>query len=164
MPGMDQEACRAQFASLLDGENMLLAELEQQLRREHEFLAGNDVDSLERAGNARQATVAKLLKLDDTRRDLCRMLGQSADRSGIAALLRWCDPTGSLAAAQSTCTKLAESCRAQNERNGALVTARLTRITGMLDMMASGNNARTYEPGAARTTTPPAGRLVSVSA
>ena len=161
---MDAPSCRAQLQRLLTDENSLLDELARQLACEHEFLAGNDVDSLERAGNARQATVAKLLKLDDTRRDLCRMLGQSADRSGIAALLRWCDPTGSLAAAQSTCTKLAESCRAQNERNGALVTARLTRITGMLDMMASGNNARTYEPGAARTTTPPAGRLVSVSA
>src|SRR5690606_11725535 len=98
-PGMDPQACRAQLARLLDEENQLLAELEQQLRREHDFLSGNDVDSLERAGSARQATVAKLLKLDDSRGDLFRMLGQSADRIGIAALFRWCDPTGSLAAA-----------------------------------------------------------------
>lgn len=161
---MDPKTCRAQLAQLLADETSLLAELYQQLAREHEFLAGNDVDSLERAGTARQNTVAKLLKIDDERRSLCSLLGQGADRIGLGALFRWCDPTGSLAAAQAACTKLAESCRAQNERNGALVTARLTRVTGMLDMIATNNAGRTYEPGAARTTTPPAGRLVSVSA
>lgn len=161
---MDANACRAHMARLLADENALLAELERQLYREHEFLAGNDVDSLERAGDARQATVLKLLKLDDERRNLCQMLGQGTDRIAVAAVLRWCDPAGSLAAEQAACTQLAERCRTQNERNGALVTARLTRVTGMLDMIASNQPGRTYAPGAARTATPPAGRLVSVSA
>jgi len=161
---MDPQSCRAQLQRLLTDENSLLAELQQQLAREHEFLAGNDVDSLERAGSARQQTVARLLKIDDERRSLCLLLGQGTDRIGLAALFRWCDPAGTLLAAQAECTTLAESCRAQNERNGALVTARLTRVTGMLDMIATSNAGRTYEPGAARTATPPAGRLVSVSA
>lgn len=161
---MDAAACRAELARLLADENRLLAELAQQLAREHEFLAGNDVDSLERAGDARQATVARLLRLDDERRSLCQLLGQGTDRLALAAVLRWCDPAGSLAAAQAACTQLAERCRTQNERNGALVTARLTRVTGMLDMIASNQPGRTYAPGAARTAATPAGRLVSVSA
>ena len=161
---MDAPSCRAQLQRLLTDENSLLAELQQQLTREHEFLAGNDVDSLERAGTARQQTVARLLKIEDERRHLCLLLGHGADRAGLAALFHWCDPDGTLAAAQDTCTRLAENCRTQNELNGALVTARLTRITGMLDMIATSNTGRTYEPGAARTATPPAGRLVSVSA
>ena len=161
---MDALACRAQLQRLLADENSLLAQLQQQLVHEHEFLAGNDVDSLESAGTARQQTVARLLKIEDERRQLCLLLGQGADRVGLAALFRWCDPDGTLAEAQDTCTRLAEGCRAQNERNGALVTARLTRVTGMLDMIASSNAGRTYEPGASRTATAPAGRLVSVSA
>jgi hypothetical protein len=44
------------------------------------------------------------------------------------------------------------------------VTARLSRVTGMLDMIAANTSARTYEPGASRTAAAPAGRLVSVSA
>jgi len=161
---MDQQTCRAQLTRLLVDENALLTELEQQLRNEHAFLAGNDVEALERAGTARQNTVAKLLRLDDERRGLCRLLGKGEDKIGLAALFTWCDPTGSLAAAQSACASLAETCRAQNERNGALVTARLTRVTGMLDMISTSNAARTYEPRAARSAQAPAGRLVSVSA
>jgi flagellar biosynthesis/type III secretory pathway chaperone len=161
---MDAATCRAELARLLADETRLLTELEQQLEREHDFLASNDVDSLDRAGNARQATIAQLLKIEDERGSLCRMLGQPADRNGLAALFGWCDPQGTLAGAQAECTRLAGNCRARNERNGALVTARLSRVTGMLDMIAANTSARTYEPGASRTAAAPAGRLVSVSA
>ena len=83
---------------------------------------------------------------------------------GLAALFAWCDPQGTLAAAQSQCIELAGRCRALNERNAALVTARLTRVTGMLDMLGDTPAARTYDPRLARVGTVPAGRMVSVSA
>src|SRR5690606_25113535 len=134
---MDQKTCRAQLTRLLVDENALLTELEQQLRNEHAFLAGNDVEALERAGTARQNTVAKLLRLDDDRRGLFRRIGKSDDKIGLAALVTWCDPTGSLDAAQSACASLAEACREQNERNGALATARLARVTGMHDIIST---------------------------
>lgn len=161
---MDPASCRAELARMLAEEARLLDTLEQQLEREHEHLVANDVESLERAGNARQATVAALLKLEDERRALCRMLGQGEDRTGLAALFAWCDPQGSLATAQAECARLAANCRARNERNGALVTARLNRLAGMLEMLGPGNAARTYEPGAPRHRPAPSGRLVSVSA
>lgn len=161
---MQADACRTQLARLLADENALLGELEQQLAGEHDFLSSNDIDGLEKAGARRQQTIAKLLRLEDERGSLCRMLGHGDGREGLAALLAWCDPQGTLAAAQARCTELAGRCRAQNERNGALVTARLKRVTGMLDMVAGNTTPRTYEPRASRYATAPAGRMVSVSA
>lgn len=161
---MEKTSLFSQLGRLLSEETALLADLEQQLVQEHEFLAANDVDRLERAGDARQETVARLLRLDDERRSLCRMAGHGTDKIGLGAMLTWCDPAGTLADAQGEAARRAESCRAQNERNGALVTARLTRVAGMLDMISSNSTTRTYEPGATRSAPAPAGRLVSVSA
>jgi flagellar biosynthesis/type III secretory pathway chaperone len=148
----------------LSDEATLLAQLEQQLLHEHQHLAANDVESLENAGGARQQTLAKLLRIDDERNVLCRQLGYGAGHTGLAALLAWCDPRGTLAAAQGDCAQLAQRCRTQNERNGALVTARLGRVTGMLDMLSDNNASRTYDSRLARNAAAPAGRLVSISA
>jgi flagellar biosynthesis/type III secretory pathway chaperone len=161
---VDQHACRAQLARLLTDESALLSQLDRQLLAEHELLKSNDVDGLEQAGSARQETISRLLRIEDERRNLCRMLGRDNDKAGLAALLAWCDPQGGLATPQSECAQLAERCRAQNERNGALVTARLKRVTGMLDMLADGSAPRTYAPRTARYAAPPAGRMVSISA
>jgi flagellar biosynthesis protein FlgN len=166
---MEPQACRNQLARLLSDETRLLGTLEQQLRREHELLGANDVDALEQVGSARQESVAALLRVDDQRRDLCRLLGRNPDHTGLAALLKWCDPEGSLSAAYSQCAELAQSCRTQNDRNGILVNARLNRVTGMLGMLGAGTNvaeSRTYAaqhaPRAAAVASH--GRLLSISA
>jgi flagellar biosynthesis/type III secretory pathway chaperone len=161
---VEPHACRAQLARLLTEESALLTQLDRQLQGEHEILSTNDVDRLEQAGAARQDTIARLLRLEDERRNLSRLLGRGADRIDLAAMMAWCDPQGSLAAAQSECTQLAGRCRAQNERNGALVTARLKRVTGMLDMLADNTTPGTYQPRATRYAAAPSGRMVSVSA
>jgi flagellar biosynthesis/type III secretory pathway chaperone len=165
---MEPQACHAQLAHLLTDEQALLALLTQQLQREHELLTANDVEGLELAADARQSSVAKLLRLDDERRNLCRLLGQSADQTGLGALLQWCDPTGSLQPAHGEISRLAQRCREQNDRNGMLVNARLSRVSGMLDMLNGGSapSGKTYESrgiqrGPAK---PQAGRMVSVSA
>ena len=161
---MDQSTCRARLARLLAEETAALSQLEQQLQHEHELLATNDVEGLEQAGECRQQTIGKLLRLEDDRRALCRQLGHDLDRDGLALLFTWCDSQGTLAAAQAACTELAGRCRKQNERNGALVTARLTRVTGMLDMLGDNAAPRTYDQRFARAAAVPAGRMVSVSA
>lgn len=161
---MEQQACHAQLARLLAEEAALLGQLERQLQAEHELLKNNDVDGLDQAGTARQDTIAKLLRIEDERRNLCRTMGRGNDRTALAALFAWCDPQGSLAAPQSACAELAGRCRAQNERNGALVTARLKRVTGMLDVLADGTNTRTYQPRTTRFAAPASGRMVSISA
>jgi flagellar biosynthesis/type III secretory pathway chaperone len=164
---MEPQACLSQLARMLADETNLLAQLAGQLQREHELLVANDVEGLEQAATARQDSVVRLSQLDQERRSLCRMLGYSADQLGLAALLKWCDSRGSLATAHATASRQAQLCRDQNDRNGALVNARLNRLGGMLDMLNGGNaGSRTYE---ARGTTrspaaSPAGRMVSISA
>lgn len=162
---MEPDACRAHLANLLADEAALLAQLGKQLAHEHDLLTRNDIDGLDAAGNARQGTVAAMLRVEEDRRSLCRMLGHPADAAGVAAMLRWCDPAGSLAAAQSEVTERAVQCRAQNDRNGALVSARLARVSGMLGMLDP-VPARTpvYGAGATRPTGDHSGRLLATSA
>jgi flagellar biosynthesis/type III secretory pathway chaperone len=164
---MDPTTCRAQLARMLSDETNLLGVLAQQLLHEHELLVANDVESLERAADARQTSINTLARLDEERRSLCRMLGHSADHAGLAALLNWCDPTASLTSMHAAVAQQAQTCRDQNDRNGALVNARLNRLSGMLDMLnGSSGTARTYEAkGAHRAAAlPQAGRMVSISA
>ncbi|MEO6078249.1 MAG: flagellar protein FlgN [Steroidobacteraceae bacterium] len=164
---MDPQACHSQLARMLADETTLLGLLEQQLQREHALLVANDVEGLEQAADARQGSIVTLSRLDQDRRGLCRLLGQSADQIGLAALLKWCDPSGTLTVAHAAASRQAQLCREQNDRNGALVNARLNRLNGMLDMLnGSHASSRTYGSGGAKRspTTPPAGRMVSVSA
>ncbi len=167
MTAMEPQTCLTQLARMLADETNLLGLLARQLQHEHELLVANDVEGLEQAADARQNSVASLARVDQERRSLCRMLGYSADHLGLGAMLKWCDPAATLATAHAAASRQAQLCREQNDRNGALVNARLNRLSGMLDMM-NGSNAgsRTYESrGTARgTVAPPAGRMVSVSA
>jgi flagellar biosynthesis protein FlgN len=163
---MDPQACLTQLARLLSDETTLLTALAQQLQREHELLVANDVESLEQAADARQKSVVALSKVDQDRRSLCRLLGYSADHLGLAALFKWCDPAGSLANAHAAASIQAQRCRDQNDRNGALVNARLNRLSGMLDMInGSPAGKRVYEArGASRSTGLAPGRMLSTSA
>ena len=129
---MDAVACRSQLERLLRDETTLLEVLEQHLGAEHVLVKTNDIEGLEQAGGARQDTVVKLMQLEDERRQLCRMLGKDAGPEGVAAVLRWCDPEGTLADAYQRCSLQAQRCREHNDRNGALVAARLQKVTSML--------------------------------
>lgn len=163
---MQPQVCRAQFARHLAEEAELLGVLEQQLCHEHQLLTQGDVEGLEGAGGARQRTVAGLLHLEDERRNLCKLLGHAPGQQGLAAILAWCDPEGSLAAAQSECATRSRRCREQNDRNGALVTARLNRVRDMLGMISGGDAAGTYGSRSDARTLPsrPAGRTISITA
>jgi flagellar biosynthesis/type III secretory pathway chaperone len=162
---MDPKACLTQLANMLADETRLLGRLAQQLQNEHQLLVANDVEGLEQAADARQSSVAGLARLDHERRNLCRMLGYGADQTGMAALLKWCDPTGSLAAPHAAASQEAQLCREQNDRNGALVNARLNRLNGMVDRM-NGGSARTYDSrGPVRNVVAaPPGQMLSISA
>lgn len=161
---MEQKTLREQFARLMSDEAALLTTLEQQLHQEHVLLSSNNVEGLEQASGARQQTVAALLRVEDERRQLCRLMGRDADKAGLAATLSWCDPTGTLAKPQGDCARLAERCRTQNERNGMLVTARLKRVSGMLGMLDNNTKPGTYSARNARGYSATAGRFVSISA
>jgi len=132
---VDPVVCRDHLDKLIAEESGALDQLVQLLDREHELLVANDVDGLDRAGQARQTCIAVLMRVEDERRSLCRALNVPADATGLDRLLAWCDPSLSLRRRWAECADRAARCRTLNDRNGALVTARLNRVQGMLEVV-----------------------------
>jgi flagellar biosynthesis/type III secretory pathway chaperone len=137
---VDPGACREHLQKLLAEEFNALTQLETLLDREHELLLANDVDGLDHAGESRQVCVGALLRVEDERRSVCRMMNVPADVQGLEKLLRWCDPSNTLHRRLSDCAERATRCRELNDRNGALVTARLKKVEGMLDVLTGRAN------------------------
>jgi flagellar biosynthesis protein FlgN len=137
---VDPGVCREHLQKLLAEEFNALAQLETLLDREHALLLANDVDGLDRASESRQACVGELLRIEDERRSLCRMMNVPTDVQGLERLLRWCDPSNSMQRRLGDCHQRATRCRELNERNGALVTARLKKVEGMLDVLTGRAN------------------------
>ena len=142
---MDPNTCRTHLDKLLTEEIAALVQLEDLLDREHALLVDNNIDELEKAGDLRQACVATLIRIEDERRGLCHMMNVPADLSGLERLLGWCDPGRGLQQRWADCAERASRCRNSNERNGALVSARLKRVEGMLDTITGrANQPKTY--------------------
>jgi flagellar biosynthesis protein FlgN len=132
---MEARHCRELLDNLVGDELTALTRLEELLEREHTLLVNNDIEEFERAGEQRQACVTTLLRIEDERRNLCRMSNVTADMHGLQQLLGRCDPTRSLQARWAECAERATRCRNSNERNGALVSARLKRVEGLLETL-----------------------------
>jgi len=144
---MDQTECREKLGRLISDECTALKELSTLLDREHGFLETNDVGSLEGATRERQRCVARIFRVDEERRALCRDLGRPLDLKGLEDLIRWCDPKGTLAGRWAECSDAAARCRRLNDRNGALVAARLNHVQARLGtLIESRREAVTYGP------------------
>lgn len=161
---MDPVVCRETLGKLIAEESSTLDQLLQLLDREHELIVANDVDALERAGQARQNCVGTLLRIEDDRKALCRALNVPTDMNGLDRILAWCDPSKQLRRRWAEVGERAERCRGANDRNGALVTARLNRVQGMLDVVTGrAGEPKVYGKQGAFQNQPRAGRvLVSV--
>lgn len=161
---MDSNVCREHLDKLLIEEAAVLERLQGALDHEHELLVANDVDGLERAGEVRQTCIGDLLRIEEERRSLCRMMNLPTDVSGLERLLAWCDSSGQLKQRWTDCAERAGRCRASNDRNGALVTARMKKVEGMLEVLTG----RASEPkiygkqGAYQNSSPTARVHVSV--
>lgn len=143
---MDPTLCREHLERLLLEESETLSRLEPVLEREHALLQGKDIAALDRAGIERQELVGRLLRLEEERRTLCSMHGHSPDATGLERLVAWCDPARALRARFEETARRAAQCRALNERNGALVGARLRHVGQMLEMLTGGRSTgRTYD-------------------
>ncbi len=138
MPSRDSTNCREQLATLMAEVNAQLAALEGRLVQEYALLQSRDVESLEKAGTARQECIGHILRIEDERRALCRATGRSDDPAGLHSLLAWCDPTGLLMPAMQEYRERTQRCREQNDRNGMLVNSRL---------QGGDQEGRTYGPG-----------------
>ena len=162
---MDPGVCRESLATLLSREGALLHELAGLLEREHGILVANDVDSLDKAMQERQIVVGQLLAIEDERRALCRAHGKSGDMAGMQQLLAWCDPRGTLKARLAESTAGAARCRTLNDKNGALVLARMRRVEGLLGALTGQRPEApaTYSPKG-YTSAPRSGRVLATEA
>jgi flagella synthesis protein FlgN len=144
---MESAQCREKLGGLISDESRALRELSTLLEREHGFLEANDVTSLEGAARERQKCVARIFRVDEERRALCGDMGYSLDLKGLEELIRWCDPKGTLATGWAECSAAAAECRQLNDRNGALVAARLQHVQARLGTLIDGRReAVTYGP------------------
>jgi flagellar biosynthesis/type III secretory pathway chaperone len=161
---MEQSECRERLARLIHDESKALNELAVLLDREHSYLEANDVASLEGAARERQRCVGRIFRVDEERRALCRDTGRSPDLKGLEELIRWCDPKGTLAGGWAECSAAAGRCRGLNDRNGALVAARLTHVQARLGtLIQSRREAVTYGPKG-RYSQASSGRVVATEA
>ena len=161
---MDQAGCREKLSRLISDEATALHELSTILDREHGFLQANDVVSLEGATRERQRCVARIFRVDEERRALCRDMGRPLDVQGLEDLIRWCDPKGTLAGRWVECSDAATQARSRNDRNGALVAARLKHVQARLGtLIQSRREAVTYGPKGAYAQAA-SGRVLSAEA
>ena len=143
---MDPTVYREHLERLLTDEAGILSRLESILEREHGVIVAQDIDALERTGAERQKCVGELMRIEDERRGLCRMLGKSSDAAGLEQIIKWCDPKTTLRPHLDECAARATRCRDANDRNGMLVATRLKRVEGMLNVI-TGKTAQTVTYG-----------------
>ena len=161
---MEVNACREALASLLATEVSQLAQLASLLDREHALLVANDIDTLEAVMAERQVAVGKLLDAEEERRNLCRMHGRGVDAPGVLQLMNWCDPHGTLKSRWAECAEGATRCREFNDRNGALVMARMKRVETLLTALTGQpREVPTYGPKGAYATAR-SGRVLATEA
>ncbi len=133
---MDMKQCRDVLSRLIDEESRTLADLVALLEREHELLVANrSAEALEDACEARQICMGTLLRVQDERRGMLRLLGLSEAPAALDELLTRCDPAGELKSRWAATLNSARRCRELNDRNGALVNARMRRVEGLLNVL-----------------------------
>jgi flagellar biosynthesis protein FlgN len=156
---------RDTLGRLLAEENAALGEFASLLNKEHGALRGRDIDALETLADSRQATLVKLLKIEEERRGLCSMLGYDTDLGGLAKLIAWCDPGRTLAKPYEECATRARDCRDLNTRNGILVGAQIKRVEGLLGAMTgTSSEPRAYGPRGQANPYASSGKVLSAEA
>ena len=163
---MNSSLTRDALERLLVEENGALGEFETLLDKEHGALRARDIDALEALADARQASLVRLLKIEDERRGLCSMHGYETDLMGLARLIAWCDPGRSLMQRYDECSTRAKRCRDANDRNGILVGAQMKRVEGLLGAITgTRNEPQAYGPrGMGNPYAAAAGRVLSAEA
>jgi flagellar biosynthesis protein FlgN len=131
---------RQHLSRILDEESRLLTELEGLLQDETAILGRDDVEAIARIGSTRERCIDALTRLDGERADTCRMLSFGQGRGALTKLYDWCDPGGALDATWLANLKIARRCQRLNDTNGAIVTARLSRVQQLL-MAVRGTSA-----------------------
>jgi flagella synthesis protein FlgN len=129
---VQRDEVQQHLTRILAEEGRLLGELETVLQEETEVLRGEDAQAIEHIGDRRHRYIDTLSKLDAERADTCRMLSFGSDRGALDRLFEWADPGAGLRQRWSSNLELARRCKAINDRNGAIVAAKLGRVQQLL--------------------------------
>jgi flagellar biosynthesis/type III secretory pathway chaperone len=135
---------------ILEEESRLLGELEALLQDETAILSGQDVEAIAQIGSTRQRCIDALTRLDGERTDTCRMLSFGQGRGALSKLYGWCDPSGALESTWLANLKIARRCQRLNDTNGAVVTARLSRVQQLLMVVRGTCAPPVYSPRGSR--------------
>jgi len=135
---------------ILAEEAGLPGELESILQWETEVLRGEDAAAIQRIGGTRHRCVDTLSRLDTERADACRMLSFGSGRSAVDRLYEWADPSAGLAAKWSSNLERARRCKTLNDKNGAIVAAKLNRVQQLLAKLRGTSPPSVYSPRGAR--------------
>lgn len=117
---------------ILDDETRLLTELQALLHDEAAILGRNDIEAISRIGSTRQRCIDALTCLEVERSDTCRMLSFGQGGGALTKLFGWCDPSGALSSKWLANLTIARQCKQLNDTNGAVVTAKLSRVQQLL--------------------------------
>jgi|HubBroStandDraft_1064217.scaffolds.fasta_scaffold17545_3 flagellar biosynthesis/type III secretory pathway chaperone len=140
------------LSRILAEEAQLLAELESVLEKETDIVSGDDAEAIQRIGSNRHQCVERLSQLGVERIDTGRMLSFGADATGLSKLFDWADPSRSLRARWAVNLELARRCKALNDKNGAIVAAKLDRVQKLLGHLRGSKPPPVYNSKASRYT------------
>jgi flagellar biosynthesis protein FlgN len=138
--GMDPTLVAEHMRSLLGEEAVLLSQLEALLDRETDALKADDLLEIEHIGRERHRCIEALMRIDSERRVACRMLGLADDHGQFERLLDHCDASGSLKSRWQAGLEIAARCKDRNDRNGAVVAAKLRRVEALLMTVRGGQD------------------------
>jgi flagellar biosynthesis/type III secretory pathway chaperone len=147
---IDRSNVRQHLDRLLAEEAQLLAELKTVLEQETDIVRGDDTDAIQRIGSNRHRCVDRLSRIGTERLDTGRMLSFGTDRTGMEKLLDWVDPTATLRIKWTANLELARRCKALNDRNGAIVAAKLDRVQQLLGKLRGATAPSVYSPKGSR--------------
>ena len=137
---MDPGVCREHLQKLLAEELNALTQLETLLDREHELLVANDVDGLDRAGEARQACVGELLRVEDERRSLCRMMNVPTDCRAWSDCCAGAIPRTRCSVAWATALSVRRAAASSTIATARWSPRDLKKVEGMLDVLTGRAN------------------------
>jgi flagellar biosynthesis/type III secretory pathway chaperone len=138
------------LSRILAEEAQLLADLESVLERETDILCGEDAEAIQRIGSNRHHCVDRLSQLSVERIQTGRMLSFGSDRAGLDKLFDWADPSTALRSKWSRNLELARRCKALNDKNGAIVAAKLDRVQKLLGQLRGASPPPVYSSKASR--------------
>ena len=138
------------LSQILAEESQLLIELQGVLQLETDILCGEDAEAIQRIGNNRHRCVDRLSQLGVERSDASRMLSFGTDRVGLEKMFDWADPTRTLRTKWSSNLDLARRCKALNDKNGAIVAAKLGRVQQLLGKLRGATPPPVYSAKGSR--------------